>query len=161
MSRRKWLLPLLLACPCIIQHITAQAYKQEQVASGQQAKGSYIFKAQTVLPQGGGGPRQLTAGFVLKVTADSVICYLPYYGRAYQAPYGSNDNAVDFTSVRFDYKEGRTRKGLKTITIIPEDNNDVRQLFLTLSGDGYATVNITFSQRQPISYNGEMDTVSP
>jgi len=46
---------------------------------------NFVFKAQTALPLGGQA-RQLTSDYDLRVYGDSLIAYLPYFGRAYTAP---------------------------------------------------------------------------
>ena len=47
----------------------------------------FVFKAQTVLPMTGMS-RQLTSEYDVRFLGDSVVAYLPYFGRAYSAGYG-------------------------------------------------------------------------
>jgi Domain of unknown function (DUF4251) len=68
----------------------------------------FVFHAQTALPSTGGS-RQLTSAYDLKVLKDSLISYLPYFGRAYSTTYGATDGGLNFTSTKFDYKAS-TRK---------------------------------------------------
>src|SRR5260370_24583195 len=62
----------------------------------------FIFHAETALPSSGTS-RQLTSEYDLKVTKNSVVSYLPFFGRAYSLPYGSTDGGFNFTSTKFDY----------------------------------------------------------
>src|SRR3954471_23708325 len=51
----------------------------------------YTFLANYVLPQRGGG-KQLTSEYDFRVTPDSVISFLPYFGRAYfDVPYNPTE----------------------------------------------------------------------
>lgn len=112
----------------------------------------FVFKAQTVLPMTGMS-RQLTSEYDVKFLGDSIVAYLPYFGRAYSAGYGEG-GGIDFTSTKFDYKVKQRRKGGWDITIKPQDAKDVQQLNFTVSEDGYASLQVTGNNRQAISYNG-------
>ena len=112
----------------------------------------FVFKAQTVLPITGMS-RQLTSDYDVRFLGDSIVAYLPYFGRAYSAGYGEG-GGIDFTSTKFDYKATQRRKGGWDISIKPKDAKDVQQMNLTVSENGYATLQVTSNNRQPISFNG-------
>ena len=46
---------------------------------------NYVFKARQAMPSAG-RTRQLNTDYDLRVSKDSVASWLPYFGRAYQAP---------------------------------------------------------------------------
>lgn len=110
----------------------------------------YVFKAQSVIPTGGRF-RQLTSLYTVKVGKDTVEADLPYFGRAYSAPIGT-DGGIKFTSTKFDYQLKEIKKGWQ-VTIKPE-TGDARQLFMTIFTDGTASLQVTSNNRQPISFNG-------
>lgn len=112
----------------------------------------FVFKAQTVLPMTGMS-RQLTSEYDVRFLGDSIVAYLPYFGRAYSAGYGEG-GGIDFTSTKFDYKVKQRRNGSWDIIIKPQDAKDVQQLNFTVSQNGYATLQVTSNNRQPISFNG-------
>ncbi|HEX8461202.1 MAG TPA: DUF4251 domain-containing protein [Segetibacter sp.] len=114
---------------------------------------NYIFEARTALPTSG---RQvnLTSTYDVRVSGDSIITYLPFFGRAYVAPMNPNEGGIKFTSTSYSYNVKDRKKGGWDITILPKDAKDVRQMFLTVSEDGYATLNIISTNRSAISYNG-------
>jgi hypothetical protein len=112
----------------------------------------FVFKAQTVLPMNGMS-RQLTSDYDVKFLGDSIVAYLPYFGRAYSAGYGEG-GGIDFTSTKFDYTAKQRKKGGWDIAIKPRDGKDVQQLNFTVSENGYASLQVTSNNRQPISYNG-------
>lgn len=111
-----------------------------------------VFKAQTVIPMTG-MVRTLTSDYELKLVGDSLICYLPYFGRAYSAGYGEG-GGINFTTTKFDYKATQRKKGGWDIIIQPKDVNDVRVLNLTVFEKGYGNLQVLSNNRQPISFTG-------
>jgi hypothetical protein len=114
---------------------------------------NYVFKAQTALPMAG-ITRQLTSDYDLRVSKDTIISDLPYFGRAYTAPLNPSEGPLHFTSTKFDYLKSVNKKGGWNITIIPKDLQDPRQLTLTIFENGTASVMVNSYNRQAISFNG-------
>jgi hypothetical protein len=114
---------------------------------------NYVFKAQTALPTAG-NTRQLTADFDLRVSKDTIVSDLPYFGRAYTAPLNPSEGPLRFTSTDFHYTATGRKKGGWDITITPKDLQDPRQLTLSIFDNGTASVVVTSYNRQPISFNG-------
>ena len=121
---------------------------------------SYVFKAQSATPMSGRN-RQLTSDYDLKVTKDKLVSYLPYFGRAYSAPIDPSQGGIQFTSKDFDYTTTPRKKGGWDIQIKPKDYRDVQQMSLTISEDGYASLQVTSINRQPISFSGYITAVKP
>jgi len=113
----------------------------------------FTFKARTVIPMTGGS-RQLTSEYDVRFLGDSVVSYLPYFGRAYSASYGTESGGIEFTSTKFDYKAKARKKGGWDIIVKPQDVRDVEELDLTISDDGSANLRVTSTNRQPISFYG-------
>lgn len=90
----------------------------------------------------------------MRVSKDSLVTYLPYFGRAYSAPIGTSDGGFQFTSTDFAYSTEARKKGGWLIKIKPNDNRDIQQMFLTVTESGSASLQVTSTNRQPISYNG-------
>jgi hypothetical protein len=103
---------------------------------------------------------QLTSDYSLTVRKDSVISYLPYFGRAYTAPIGKTSGGIEFTSTDFVYTSKQNKKGGWQIEIKPNDETDVRQMLLTVSKNGYGSLSVTSNNRQAISFNGYIDKQS-
>lgn len=100
----------------------------------------------------------LTDTYFLKISADTVIARLPYFGRSYIAPTDPSNIGIDFLSTNFDYKAEQTKRGMYNITIIPKDLSKMEErgikLFLSLGDNGYGTLQVSFTNRQPISFYG-------
>ena len=140
--------------------VNAQTAKQDKKAAKLAAiKNSidtkhYTFIANYVLPQRGGA-RQLTSEYDLRVTPDSVISFLPYFGEAYfDVPYNPTDGGIKFTSTKFEYKMVEKKKGGWEITIIPSDVKNLSRLLLSISSDGYASLSVNSANRDFITFDG-------
>lgn len=132
-----------------------KAAKLAEIKSSVEAK-RYTFVADYVIPQRGGS-HQLTTEYDLRVTPDSVISYLPYFGRAYSdVGYGSSEGGIKFTSTKFEYSAKDKKKGGWEITITPKDAKNINRLVLTISTDGYASLSVNSINRDYISFNGHL-----
>lgn len=119
---------------------------------------SFVFKAQSALPTIG-TTRQLTSDYDLRLTGDTLQSYLPYFGRAYQAPINPADGGIRFTSTEFEYKLVEQKKGRYEVDIRPKDEKDVRIMHLSVSKNGYASLQVLSNNRQPITFNGYVTAV--
>ncbi|GAA3956202.1 DUF4251 domain-containing protein [Chitinophaga oryziterrae] len=118
---------------------------------------NYVFKAETVMPSGAVPNRQLNYGYDLRVSPDTIVSYLPYFGRAYVAPMDPTKGGIQFTSTKFEYKETKRKKGGWDILIKPQDTQDASQMVLTVSETGFASLQVIGNNRQPISFSGYVD----
>lgn len=112
----------------------------------------YMFKAQTVMPSAG-RTRQLNTNYDVTISKDSVASWLPYFGRAFQAPMDPTKGGIQFTSTDFDYITNQRNDGWE-ITIKPKDTRDVQEMGLTIFKNGSATLRVSSISRQPISFGG-------
>lgn len=102
-----------------------------------------------------GGNISLTgSSYDLRITADSVVSYLPYYGRSFSAPIGRDESGFRFTSKKFSYTSKATKKGGWSININSQDVRDNVRMNLSVTQNGYATLNVVSNNKQSISYNG-------
>lgn len=116
---------------------------------------NYVFKAQMANPQNSIS-RQLTSEYDLSVSRDTVVSFLPYFGRAYVAPTNPAEGGIKFTSTKFEYKESSDGKRWK-ITIKPKDASEVQQLYLEVFDNGSATLHVISTNRQGISFTGYIE----
>ncbi len=115
---------------------------------------NYVFKAETVLPASPTINRQLTSDYDVKVSPDTVISFLPYFGRAFNAPMDPTKGGIQFTSTKFEYTQTARKKGGWDIAIKPQDTQDARLLSFSISENGYASLQVISNNRQPITFNG-------
>lgn len=151
-----WVLGILIIASACGSSSPAQTSEQD-IRSLIESK-RFVFNAQTATPLGG-RVVQLTSGYDLRVRPDSVVSYLPYYGRAFSAPIDPSRGGIQFTSTDFEYSQTPRRKGWD-ITITPRDVQDTRQLTLNVSSGGNATLQVISNNRQAISFNGYISGAS-
>ena len=143
----------------LVNNLTAQSTKPSEILTQRLVDSQqYIFHAQTVSPMNG-RQRFLTTDYTIKVSKDTIITDLPYFGRAYSAPINPSDGGIQFTSTSFEYKVTPRKKGGWDITIQPKDARDVQQMILTIFDNGKADLRVNSNNRQPISFNGYITDV--
>ena len=98
--------------------------------------------------------RQLTDDYSITLKSDSLIGLLPYYGGSYSAQINVTDGGMKFTSLKFDYSLVEKKKGKCEIIIRPKDDRTIQVLFLTVFSDGGAQLQVTSSNREPMTFNG-------
>lgn len=119
----------------------------------------FMFKAQSAQPMRG-GTINLTSNYDLTIKKDTLQSYLPYFGRAYSAPMNPSESPLTFTTTNFDYKSSNGKKGSKEISIdIKDQGSNVRKFYLSVSAQGYATLQVLNSNRDPISFNGYISAI--
>ncbi len=144
------LMVVVLSTSCNKNQLPQQATEIQQVLAAKE----FTFKAQTANPVGSRSI-SLTGGYDLIIKPGSIDAALPFFGRAY-APVDLNAGGINFNSKRFQYAATADGKGGWQILIRPEDVPEVQELNMNISADGYGTLHITNTNRQAISFYGEI-----
>lgn len=79
---------------------------------------------------------------------------LPYFGRSYNAGYGSSDTSYRFTSKDYAVTKSQSKKGNWVYKIKPNDVKNVSDINIEIFKNGRASASIRSNDRQPISYDG-------
>lgn len=140
---------LLLTTSCSTTQPVTTADLQNAITGRQ-----WIFRARTALPLRG-QQVNLNSDYDLQVRGDSLIVYLPYFGRAYTAPVDPTQGGLHFTSTKFEYAVTGGRRW--NIRLRPQGNNEVRELTLQVEDNGAATLQVMSSNRDPIAFRGEVE----
>lgn len=132
--------------------------KQEQAVKGKIDSVKYTFIAQWMNPLGG---RQVfltpANSYDIKIRKDSVIAFLPYFGRVYMAaPVAGDDGGIKFTSTKFEYKI-TPKKDRWQVIINFKDTRKARRLTMDIFKNGTATANIISDTRDPVYFQGNID----
>lgn len=118
----------------------------------------FTFKATYAYPTGFRSI-YLSPFYDVKVSPDTVKAYLPYYGRAYVAPMDPSEGGIKFTSTDFDYQvEPGRKKGNWQVNIRTRDTGREIFLYFDIWENGTARLNVTDTNRQPISFQGDIET---
>lgn len=120
------------------------------------ASEKYKIHANTAFPMRGRSI-PLSSPYALEVRNDSVISYLPYYGRAYSIPYGGGEGLV-FKAPLKDYKTEKDKKGNTRIQFSARTLEDKYDFSVSVFDNGAASIDVMMQNRQSISFSGELDT---
>ena len=118
----------------------------------------YVFNATMALPSGHKSV-PLSYGYSLKVSGDTVHCYLPYYGRAYVAPMTPDESGIKFntTDAKYSVKEKKSSREIKIVA----SNAKGRSITLNLDiqASGQASLRVNDPDLSVISYFGNVETL--
>ena len=162
MKYKKYLNILFITCFAVItfsQSSTAQKDTEDKNESKKLAfknmidSQQFVFVAQSVTPLRGRF-RNLTSPYDVSISKDTMVSYLPYFGRAYTAPLNPTESGLQFTSTNFSYSVSPHKKKGWDVVIKPKDNTDIQQFLFTIYDNGSAYLNVTSISRDPISFNG-------
>lgn len=154
-------LQLILFAGCKAKELTPEQQRKAEEYTRKIEKPDFTFTASSAQTQRGRNIN-LTPDYQLKVSADTIRAYLPYFGRAYTAPMNTSESGIKFTSTDFEYRSVKKKNGQYEIIIEPKDignNIMLRGLFLRLSvGDsGYGNLDVSSTNRQNISFYGTIE----
>ena len=116
---------------------------------------SYIFSPNQAIPSGMRS-RNLDGSFSAKIHNDTIDCYLPFYGRAYSAGYGSTDGPFTFKLPINNYTMEESKKGYMVKFDVKNKNDNINYTF-QIGETGSTTLSLTSTNRQSISYYGNLE----
>ena len=103
-----------------------------------------------------GPSKAVSYGYSVEVRNDSLISYLPYFGRAYNVPYGGG-KGLNFSAPIESYREGVGKNGKRHIEIGLTNDEDTYLYVLDVFDNGSSSVSVSARQREQISYTGDME----
>lgn len=131
-----------------------QAQQKEEIKNLLQQK-TFVFKPTHAMPLGGGSIF-LSHSFEAEIKNDTLNSYLPFYGVAYRADYGSTRSAFDFIQPVEDYSFEEVKSGYR-VTFDVKNKMDYLTFQFQISEIGYTTLSVISTNRQAISYYGHIE----
>ena len=116
---------------------------------------AWQFEADQMLPMKGRS-RSLTTNYSVTFQDNTVDSYLPYFGEAYRADYGSTESPMTFKSDISEYSIKDWKKGGWIIKFRAKNKNDIIDFTFTISETGSTSLSVNSTNRQSISYYGEL-----
>ena len=116
----------------------------------------FVFNATQAMPLGGGNIR-LNYYYNVKISGDTIVSYLPFYGVAYQMDYGGRNSGFDFTQPIEKYELSEKKNDGYLLDIEVKNNMDYLNYVFFISELGYSTLNVSSSKRQAITYYGKIE----
>lgn len=121
--------------------------------------GRFRIQVNRALPARGGAVN-LTTLYSLELRGDSILSYLPYYGRAYSLPYGGGEG-MNFEALVSDYELSYDKKKTARIEFKTRTKEDHYTFQLRIFPGGSATIDVTPVNKQGIQYQGDLILVQP
>lgn len=148
---------MLIASACGSMKSTAEREANAQQIREKVQNFDLTFEATYAHPSGGFRSVYLSPYYELKVSHDTVLAYLPYYGRAYRAPMNPREGGIKFTSTDFEYQvlEGK-KAGNWQINVRTWDTERQFTLYLDVWENGSARLDVMDPDKQPISFQGNI-----
>ena len=94
--------------------------------------------------------------YYVSIIGERVESFLPYFGRAYNIPYGGGEG-LRFAAPVTDYATETGRKGQYEISFNARTDEDNYNFMLEVYPTGEAYLTVTSIQRQTISFSGTVD----
>lgn len=113
----------------------------------------------TYMHSSAGSSRVLTTPYYVQLATDTVDSYLPYFGRAYTAEYGSISSPMIFEEAIADYMVDEAKKNGYIIRFSVKNKNDWVQFTFQVTATGSATLGVNSTNRQHISYHGYLSPI--
>lgn len=153
MNKNKFFI-ILLSISLLITILPAQnrKYKNEDEISNIIDSKKYSIDVNFAFPLKGGSV-SLTSNYSLTIKGDSVYSYLPYYGVAYNIPYGGGKGLI-FNSTVKDYYVSLSSKGKSTIKFTTSSGEDRIDYTIGIFKNGQTTIYVQSNNRQSINYSG-------
>jgi len=120
--------------------------------------GTWQFDATRMLPSSGRS-RTLTSSYRVIVKESEIDSYLPYFGRAYRAEYGSTDSPMSFRGEISDLRVEDWKKGGWVISFKTDNKSDRLEYTFHIGETGSATLKVNSTNRQQISYYGDLTEI--
>ena len=102
-----------------------------------------------------GASRSVSYGYSVTVKNDSLFSYLPYFGRAYDVPYGGG-KGLSFDAPIGHYHETQSNNGSRQIDIELKNEEDNYTYHITVFDNGSSSIDVQARKRERISYNGDI-----
>ncbi len=100
--------------------------------------------------------RNLEYGYYIRVNNDSIDAYIPFFGVAYRAEYGTDDGGLSYKGPMASYQVSQVRKDLRQVNIIVKKHFDEILYQIDVFTNGRASIFVRSLNREGIQYNGEM-----
>jgi hypothetical protein len=129
--------------------------KIERAVAKMLAEHRYAVTVNMMFPRNGRA-QNVTSDYSLEVRGDSLVSYLPYYGRAYSVPFGGG-KGLNFATLIKNYHSEKGKKGNTRVEIEVDNTEDCIRYSLDIFPNGSTTIDVIARERDPISYSGQME----
>ena len=161
MANSNWTLLIVILSVLVLsgcassEEKTAQMAEQAALVTRALNNREYKIAVDRMYPMRGSS-RSVSFGYSVEVRNDSLISYLPYFGRAYNLPYGGG-KGLNFSAPIGNYQEYMMRNGRRHIEIGVTNEEDTYLYTIEVFDNGNSSVEVRARQRERISYSGNVE----
>ena len=150
------ILALVVLSACVsAEERAARAAEQAAKVKAGLAEKRFSINVDRMYPMKGGS-KSVSFGYGVEVRNDSLISYLPYFGRAYDIPYGGG-KGLNFSERIGSYCDTPGKNGLHVIDIEVTNTEDTYFYSIKVYDNGSSSIDVQSRNREHISYTGQMD----
>ncbi len=102
-----------------------------------------------------GGAEVLTSNWSVEVKGDTLVSYLPYFGVAHEASFGSNPG-LNFTAPIKSYQDSGFKKGKRLIQLKTDSEDDNLQYQFEIMDNGSTSIEVISRKKDGIGYSGRI-----
>ena len=147
---------LVLMAACATSAERAERDAQMALAVNQALESRhYKVSVQSMHPRRG-RMVNVTSDYSLEVLGDTLVSYLPYFGRAYNIPFNGG-KGMNFTAPILRYEMQKDAKGRSYVMLVTDNKEDVLTYRLEIFSNGRTSIFVNAREREPISYEGRLD----
>jgi len=149
------LLIVIVATGCSASKQAAASNYSKEAISTAINNNEWTFTANFAMPQSGRS-RSVNGPYTVTFSGNKFVVYLPYFGRTYTAQLGSSQGPLDFQTSDFDLAKEQKKEGQWSLLLKPKDYKEVQSMNFTLYDNGSANLDVTLTNRSPISFSGNV-----
>lgn len=160
MTFKKYLMVLLammlVACSSLTPAEKAERRaKRAQAVEQALAARHYRVSVNMMYPRNGKA-KTVSSDYGLEVKGDTLVSYLPYFGRAYNVPYGGG-KGLNFTETFTEYHSKKLSNGATQVLIKVKNEEDVYEFILEIFDNGSTSIDMNSRERESINYSGNIE----
>ena len=145
---------LMLSGCAALRMTPEQEARQKQLVEEKIQNQQFTISIDRMLPMRGAARN--VQGYSLQVDGNRLISYLPFFGVAYDAPYGGG-KGLNFEADIMEYSDTRD-KDCHVIQLLVDNEEDIYFYSITVFDNGNSSVYVKGRKREQISYTGHLET---
>lgn len=106
------------------------------------------------------GSKSVTPDFFLELKGDTLNSYLPYMGQAYRPTFSSQPQGLNFEVPARSIQKSHPKNNKWIYEISARTNEDNYKYVVEIYDTGKATIHVSSTSRDPISFDGELVPIS-
>ena len=147
---------MLVACSSLTPAEKAERRaKRAQAVEQALAARHYRVSVNMMYPRNGKA-KTVSSDYGLEVKGDTLVSYLPYFGRAYNVPYGGG-KGLNFTETFTEYHSKKLSNGATQVLIKVKNEEDVYEFILEIFDNGSTSIDMNSRERESINYSGNIE----